>query len=173
MGEKGAFVGEQLVCSPNQNTVKRRKGIRLPRAEYADPSRVYFVTVCAVHGTRPFEREDLARETVNCLLQAKSKKGFSLYCYCLMPDHLHLALSPPAHGPDVVEIIRQFKAITTSEAWHRGLHGQVWQRSFYDHIARKEENVYAICEYIVHNPVRAGLAQTLEAYPFCGLVDPI
>jgi len=154
-------------------TAKHRKRIRLPRIDYADPCRVYFVTVRARDGTRPFQTDDFAREAVNCVLDAKSNKGFSLYCYCLMPDHLHLAISPPEQGPDVVALVQYIKGLTTRKAWEHGFSGALWQRSFYDHIARREESVYEICQYIIDNPVRAGLAGSQEEYPLCGLVDPI
>lgn len=131
------------------------------------------MTISAAEGTRPFAFRDLANEMVNSLREAKEKNGFSLYCYCLMPDHLHLALSPAEEGPDVIETIRRLKGITTRKAWQHGLSGTLWQRSFYDHVARREEDVYKICEYIVNNPVRAGIVQNAGEYPFCGLVDPI
>jgi len=44
-----------------------------------------------------------------------------------------------------------------------------WQSSFYDHVLRDSDRraeVAAIAEYIAANPVRAGLTDTPEAYPF-------
>jgi hypothetical protein len=47
------------------------------------------------------------------------------------------------------------------------------QRSFYDHLIRKEEDLRQIAEYILNNPVRKGLVQRCEDYPYCGLIDPL
>lgn len=150
-----------------------RKKIRLPRSEYGDPERVYFITIHATKPGAPFKNPQFAQEVVNCLLDARTASGFSLYCCCLMPDHLHLVLSPSPHGPDVVGIIRHFKGVTTRKAWRHALGPSLWQRGYYDRIARREEDVLGMCEYILNNPVRAGLSQDHEEYPFCGLIDPI
>lgn len=161
------------MCPPKDMTmVKSRKKIRLPRSEYGDPQGVYFITICAQRSGVPFGT-DLSREIVDCLLELKLQKGFSLYCYCLMRDHLHLAISPPPDGPDVMEIVQHLKDATTRKTWCGARRARLWQRSFYDHIARRKEDVAAICEYIINNPVRAGLVQSHEQYPFCGLVDPV
>lgn len=44
----------------------------------------------------------------------------------------------------------------------------LWQRSFYDHVLRGEEDMEEVAEYIWNNPVRAGLAEEREEYPFWG-----
>lgn len=43
----------------------------------------------------------------------------------------------------------------------------------FDHIARKEENVLAICEYILANPVRKGLVEDPTEWPYSGMLDPL
>jgi putative transposase len=40
---------------------------------------------------------------------------------------------------------------------HRGLapfHGRLWQRGFYEHVVRNEQELMAIREYILGNPAR-------------------
>ncbi|MBN2380988.1 hypothetical protein JXM67_14415 [candidate division WOR-3 bacterium] len=44
----------------------------------------------------------------------------------------------------------------------------MWQRGYYDHILRKEEDLEIVANYIWGNPVRKGLAETIEEYPFSG-----
>lgn len=117
--------------------------------------------------------DQMAREVIAWLLKAREAKGFSLYCYCLMPDHMHLVISPSSQGPDVTAIVQQFKSATTHKSWSLGFRGRLWQRSYYDHVARQEADVLAMCQYVIENPVRAGLAQNHGDYPFCALVDPL
>jgi len=47
---------------------------------------------------------------------------------------------------------------------------KLWQRGFYEHILRKEENIGDIAEYILNNPVRKGLAQSRDHYRWCGMM---
>ena len=47
------------------------------------------------------------------------------------------------------------------------------QKRSYDHFVRQSEDLVAIGQYILDNPVRRGLAQSLGDYPWAGLVDPL
>ena len=43
-----------------------------------------------------------------------------------------------------------------------------WQKDFYDHILRSDEDILKQVAYILHNPVRAGLAKNWYDYPYKG-----
>jgi len=90
-----------------------------------------------------------------------------------MPDHLHLAISPSQKSGSVSKILQEFKSFTTSASWKYGFKGRLWQKSFYDHIARKGEDLVKICEYIMANPVRRELAVNVEDWKYSGLIDPL
>ena len=47
----------------------------------------------------------------------------------------------------------------------KGRVSPVWQRGFYDHAIRREENLRNVARYIVANPLRAGLVQQIGDYP--------
>jgi hypothetical protein len=44
----------------------------------------------------------------------------------------------------------------------------LWQRSYYDHILREDEDVVGVARYVLENPVRAGLVTEVIQYPFHG-----
>ena len=44
----------------------------------------------------------------------------------------------------------------------------LWQRSYYDHVLRKEELLRDVALYILGNPVRKGLVEEYAMYPFSG-----
>ncbi len=82
-----------------------------------------------------------------------------------MPDHLHLLVAIP---PD--KILSQVVGL-----WKRAISRKLsipWQRSFFDHRLRNEENFGDKCEYILHNPVRAGLVERAEDWPYTWLPEP-
>ena len=66
----------------------------------------------------------------------------------------------------------RFKSASTRVAWRHGNSGRLWQPRFHDHVVRVEEALFAICEYVVLNPVRAGLVEEAADYPWGGLLDP-
>ena len=157
----------------NPNSYPRRKWLRLETFDYSDPDHVYFVTLCARHLSSPFADSGLASAIVDALLYRSRTGAWKLYAYVLMPDHLHAALSPVDNGRTVSELVRDFKTYTTRIGWEHGVRGALWQRGFYDHVARREQSLLAICEYILANPVRKGLETDLGRWPFAGMPDPL
>lgn len=76
----------------------------------------------------------------------------------VMPDHVHLLLSFPPEKA-FTETIRQWKR------WTRSHLEIVWQRYFFDHRLRRDESYFEKANYILENPVRAGLVQDWEEWP--------
>ena len=148
----------------------KRKRLRLEHFDYADESYIIFGTICVLHG-EPFNTPGLAREVIQSLLWSERKGRFKLYCYCLMPDHLHILFSPGPIAWTLSRGIRAFKRFTARKSWDYGFHGSLWQKSWYDHVARKSEDLIAICEYILNNPVRWGLVEKAEDWPYSWVID--
>ena len=49
-----------------------------------------------------------------------------------------------------------------------GIQGTFWQTSFWDHFFRGDERLDHVVEYVLNNPVRAGLVERWCDYPFSG-----
>jgi putative transposase len=99
--------------------------------------------------------EDAARET-----------GFRQLAYCFMPDHLHL-LAEGSEGNDLAQLMKTFKQATAYD-YKRRTGRPLWQRSYYDHVLRGSDELQPAIEYILQNPIRAGLVDNPGAYPFSG-----
>ncbi|MDF1593928.1 MAG: transposase [Desulfobacterales bacterium] len=149
-----------------------RKRLRLKGFDYSNPTQVYFLTICASEGTSPFLDKDLSTQIIKSVLFYRNQKGIRLYSYCVMPDHFHLVMSP-ANGFGVSQLVRNLKTYTTKLAQEKGLNGKLWQKSFYDHILRKDESLLKICEYVFANPVRKGLVARPEEWAYSGMPDPL
>jgi len=87
--------------------------------------------------------------------------------FCLMPTHLHLLISTGSIS--VIRWVKLFKQLTQHVASQHGIR-QLWQRSFFDHRVRSTENEAEITEYIRANPVRAGLVNHPDKWPWTGRV---
>jgi len=147
--------------------------MRLAEVSYSSPETVYFATLCARDKKDVFLHEGLAGVVVESLIWCRENGRFRIYAYCLMPDHLHMAVSPYDYCPCLSDSIGAFKSHTTRESWRLGFSGQLWQRSWYDHIARRGEDIGAICAYILQNPVRKGLISENDEWPHSGMPDPL
>ena len=85
-----------------------------------------------------------------------------------MPDHVHLVLASLYDLDSAYCLAEIMQGIKSSSAHqiNRLLNrvGQVWQRESFDHVLRREEVIAAKVEYIIQNPVRAGLVKTVSEY---------
>jgi REP element-mobilizing transposase RayT len=80
---------------------------------------------------------------------------YRLFAWCIMPTHVHVVLR--AHA-GLSGIIQSWKSYTAKEANRiLGRTGPFWAREYFDRIVRNEEDLSRTVEYVVRNPVRAGL----------------
>jgi putative transposase len=155
-------------CADSRNGPKllfpKRKNIRLPRQQYEIPSQIFSITICTYNRRPLFENNEYAGLTFNTLRSGPFGKQTELYAACLMPDHIHLLLSPVEEN--LIDSVNRWKSYTANLLLKKGLTGSCWQRGFYDHALRKEEDIRATAEYIVNNPLRAGIVGPGHDYPF-------
>jgi len=141
-----------------------RKKVRLPVAVYG-PDHVIFITMGSFHRYAWFHKyPDLADSGTQLLSNLATTRGTVLFAWCIMPDHIHILLC----DTDVMGFIRLFKGKMVPRASARLNRRRLWQRSFYDHVLRKEEDVSDIALYIWENPVRAALVDDPSEYPWSG-----
>ncbi len=100
---------------------------------------------------------------------------YHLHAWCVMPNHVHVIFSVlPARTPALrlSSIIQSWKSFTAKEA-NRLLArtGSFWQREYYDHLVRDDEDFVRCIEYTINNPVKAGLCERWEDWPASGLLS--
>ena len=92
---------------------------------------------------------------------------FELHAWAVMPNHVHLLFT--AYRP-LPEIMRRLKGGTARKAnvlLNRA--GQrFWQDESYDRLVRNRQEFERVRNYILQNPVKAGLAATPDLYPYSG-----
>jgi REP element-mobilizing transposase RayT len=101
------------------------------------------------------------------------EKRFQLHAAVVMPDHVHLLLTPlpdqkgwPYALPLILKLLKGTSARSVNKLL--GLHGPVWQEESFDHVLRSHESLKEKLEYLRQNPVRRGLARSPEDYPWHG-----
>ena len=139
----------------------------MPPAVYRQGG-AFFLTAAVRDRRRPFSNPVVATRCLSTLREAAAKLGVEVDTYCLMPDHLHL-LTIAGEGVDVAEFMYRFKQASGFECNRQlGWQGPFWQASYYDHVVRRSEDIESIRAYVLANPVRAGLVDNPEEYPFAG-----
>ena len=82
-----------------------------------------------------------------------------------MPDHLHLLLKGESAASAFLPFMKLMRQRTA--LFYRRLTGdRLWQDGYFDRVLRLDDDIQAIVEYMMTNPVRAGLVKNPEDYPF-------
>ncbi len=155
----------------------QRRPLRLPEYDYA-ANGAYFVTVCVANrtpmlgtlvgaGPRPARVElspfgQIVEDVWNDL--PNHTTGVALGPFVIMPDHIHAIImlddGRAGLGPAptaLSEVVRQLKSFSSRKINQlRGTPGRpVWQRSYYEHVIRNEDDWLECAAYIQQNPMKS------------------
>jgi REP element-mobilizing transposase RayT len=153
---------------------KHHRSLRIPGYDYSTPG-AYFVTICT------HQRELRLGEIDNNVVRLNSTGHLVLEVwqslssrypdtdfdpFIVMPNHLHAIIGiktsadigsrPTTTRQDLTSIIRTFKSLSTvlvnktlgTPGW------PLWQRGYYEHVIRNEDEFTAIGQYIIHNAAK-------------------
>jgi REP element-mobilizing transposase RayT len=124
---------------------------------------LYFVTFCTKDRVR-----ELANDSVHGVFMEYGRRGvereIALGRYVIMPDHVHFFIRGSIDF-DLGLWVRGLKRVVAAAV--TGGRGPLWQRGFFD-IIRNSESYSQKWDYVRLNPVRAGLAQQADEWPFQG-----
>jgi putative transposase len=125
----------------------------------------YFVSTQTA-GRRPFFRHDRWARLMLSTINHYRGTGYQLHAFVIMPDHLHLLITPVESVEKSMQLVRggfSFRAKRELE-WD----GEIWQPGFTDHRIRDEEDWHRHIEYIRSNPIEAKLVEDIALYEFIG-----
>lgn len=113
------------------------------------------------HDTADFRR-------FRALLRSVARRfGWVVHVYCLMPNHYHLLVG--ALQPDLSAGMHRLNGLYAGGFNERyGRVGHVFQNRFGARSIEGGEYLEAACAYILENPVRAGLCERPEDWPWSG-----
>lgn len=113
-----------------------------------------------------FHEESDFQRFLKTLALYKNKFGFKMYHFCLMPNHIHLLWEIPK--AEIFSKAMQGIMLSYTRFHHAKYKqvGHLWQGRFKSMIVGKEKYVMHLGGYIEKNPVRAGLVQKPEDWPW-------
>ncbi len=104
-------------------------------------------------------------------LHYRHGRVYDLLAFCIMPNHVHLVCTPLQRQDGTYyalhRILQSLKRHTARQANKvLGRQGTFWQAESYDHVVRDANELGRIVQYIVNNPVKAGLTSDWETWPW-------
>jgi putative transposase len=108
----------------------------------------------------------LANIVVEQILNCRDRGFYKLYAFVLMPDHLHVLLTPS----ETTAVEKTMQMIKGGSAHGMGIEGPqkfpIWHAGFHDRWMRDAEEYRGSRKYIEQNPVDANLVEKPEDYVF-------
>ncbi len=148
-----------------QKLVRERQH-RLPPECYHGLLIVHF-TACIKNKVSFFTTQQIFNSIEEILLDVLPDFHVDAEVYLFMPDHCHLLLKGTEETSDVLKCMNKFKQKSGYWLSQRNLEIR-WQKDFYDHILRREEDKEKLIWYILNNPVRKDLVESWKEYPYKG-----
>jgi REP element-mobilizing transposase RayT len=159
----------------------QRKQMRFGNYDYSKP-RYYFITICVQDRENLFGKivgADSISAQPEMILNPAGKMIENIYCnlknefnniemheFVIMPNHMHGIIQIREMRADIESapttlstIIQSFKRHTTilytqgvKDNKYPPFNKRIWQRGYYEHIIRDEQELKRIREYVLNNP---------------------
>ena len=152
------------------NEPPKRKPLRIEDFDYSAPG-AYFITICTANREKIFWKSvgadtirperiplsSMGKIAEQGILQISSHyQNTFVDKYCVMPDHIHMILRIEdamdgriISAPTVSTVMGSLKRWVSKQAGR-----PLWQKSFYDHGIRNQQDYNEIWEYIENNPLK-------------------
>jgi len=148
------------------------------RRNYVQGGTFFFTVV--THHRRPILSIPLAREALrNAIQSVRCRRPFTLDAIVLLLDHLHSVWTLPPEDEDFSTRWRQIKSLftrhwlryggsETSQSLSRELKGEhgIWQRRFFEHTCRDEDDIKRCVDYLHVNPLKHRLVERVRDWPW-------
>ena len=107
------------------------------------------------------------------LAQTQARVPLRLLAFCLMPNHWHLLLWPQAD--DELSRFLHWLTLTHTQRWRAHYHsvglGHLYQGRFKSIVIAADEHFLTVCRYVERNPLRAGLVDRAQDWPWSSLAQ--
>ena len=142
----------------------KRKPNRLPDFDYSQNG-AYFITIC-IQDRKPIlstivgDDAYIVPKPFGTVAEKYIRNVPEIEKYVIMPDHIHMIIrldngsmwastptdAKPQHNR-ISDIVRSIKVLVAKEIGE-----SIFQRSYYDHVIRNQQDYNEVWEYIENNP---------------------
>ena len=132
------------------------------------PNSYVFITVCT------YKRRNTLIDKIEYLRQsfkyALNIFKFEITAIVINPNHFHMILKTDdiKNYPKIIGTIKKHftQNIDIDYSTNNNREADIWQRRYYEHTIRNEEDLYKHIDYIHYNPVKHGLTETPKDWAF-------
>ena len=133
------------------------------------PGGAYFFTVVTLNRAQIFTNEERVEVLRQAICKVMAARPFEIDAMVILPEHLHCIWRMPEGDADYSSRWREIKKAASrqiSTATNARNERNVWQRRFWEHTIRDEEDWRNHMDYIHYNPVKHGLVSSPGDWPW-------
>ncbi len=141
-------------------------GKDLRKGRVSVPGQIYFVTAVTKDRNPVFKNFCHGRTVVNALRHHQHYNNAETLAFVIMPDHFHWLFSL-GENLSLSNLVGSVKRVSSKKVnlQLEQTNTSTWQKGFYDHALREEENIREVAQYMIANPLRANLVKQIGDYP--------
>ena len=139
----------------------------------------YFFTVVTYRRQKIFIEEEVVNQLREVIAVVKQNRPFVIDAWVLLPDHMHCIWTLPEGDNDYSTRMGMIKSqftmrvknkmerpewLTESKQKHR--ESTIWQRRFWEHEIKDEQDFIRHVDYVHFNPVKHGLVKAVSDWPY-------
>jgi putative transposase len=124
----------------------------------------YFFTVVAAQRRPVFLDDRAVRLLGEAMRKVRAVRPFRTEAICVLPDHLHCIWQMP---PEDADYSTRWRLIKThfARTYGNGAANSPWQKRFWEHLIRDDDDFRSHVDYIHYNPVKHGYVQRAVDWP--------
>ena len=130
-------------------------------------SAIFFITICCQkRGQNQLAIPVVGPAVIETIKHRNDREIWYAHLAVVMPDHVHVVISFGRTDKRTQMIVSKWKE------WTAKTLGIRWQRDFFEHRLRGDESFREKADYVLTNPVRAGLVKRWQDWPYTFIADP-
>lgn len=139
----------------------------------------YFSTLVTYHRQKILCESDVRKALRKGIQNVRQKHPFFINAWVLLPDHLHCIWTLPENDTDyslrwakVKRFVSKqcgallYRDDLVNESKHRRNESTIWQRRFWEHLIRDDQDMKIHMDYIHYNPVKHKLVEGVKEWPY-------
>jgi putative transposase len=130
---------------------------------------LYLITFCTMHRKKCLNNMHVHSAFMEYCQEAARKGKASVGRYVIMPEHIHLFIRLSAECKLGIWM-RGLKRFISNRMKESNGEDIIWQPGFFDHLLRSSESYAEKSNYVLMNPVRAGIVGKAEEWQYQGEV---
>jgi putative transposase len=144
-----------------------------------EPGGTFFFTVVTYRRRLVFDQPESRQMLREVVQEVRQRQPFTIDAWVLLPEHMHCIWTLPKESLDFsvrwslikCGFSRRAKSLYHVDEWmnasrHKQRETTIWQRRFWEHQIRSEEEYQVYMDYTYFNPVRHGLVKRVVDWPY-------